>query len=211
MRSPPTHDLMEAREYRLRYQARACLAMVDLDSYRSYAREGADRLDMLQHLCREVQALTAVMWETPDRLLNLRLLLADDSRVGHELTLSGHHVFADGWVRTDGRLCLVGHDRLLDVASHRNRPLLSGKRPGDTRSPHLLLVPPGVYSVTVFSSMSQDAAAFDYAVVLRHYPHPAPRLYPVRLAGLAILGAGGGHLAPAPAPPDREDSHKAPR
>lgn len=177
------HDFRLKREYCFRHQLRDCLAIVDLDSYPPFVDAGADRLDLLRHLCLQGQALTAMMWETSEARLNLRFVLALDHREAGDLGGSGHRVFADGWVRTGGRLCLVGQDRLLDSAGHRKRDLLYERRAAGLSSARVLLVPPGIYAVTVFSG--PGGAAANYNVVLRHHPHPAPRLQPVRLSGLA--------------------------
>jgi hypothetical protein len=171
MRSRLTHDFRRELELRFEHESHACLAIVDLDSYPAFAGGKPDRLDLLRHLCVQTQALTATMWETPDALLSLRIVLARDHRTVEDLRNSGHHVFADGWVRSGGRLCLAGHDRLLDSAGHRDHDLLRSRRIADTRAPRVLLVPPGVYAVTVFSGPAAGAEP-EYTIVLRHYPSP---------------------------------------
>ena len=183
-----TYDFRLEREHCFEQDSSACLAIVDLDSYPAFAGEGFDRFDLLRHLCIQMDALTAAMWETPDDRLRLRFILARDYRTVEELRESSHHVFASGWVRSGGRLCLASQDRLLDSAGHRNRGLLRGRRAADRHSPRVFLVPPGVYAVTVFSGgTGRDEA--DYTVVLRHYPPPPPRLHPVRLGGLSPFPA----------------------
>ena len=183
MSSRLTYDFRREREASFEHESHSCLAIVDLDSYPAFADEKLDHLDLLRHLCVQTQALTATMWETPDARLNLRIVLAGDHRAVEDLRHSGHHVFADGWVRSGGRLCLVGHDRLFDSACHRDHDLLRARRSADARSPRVLLVPPGVYAVTVFSG-TPDGGEPEYTIVLRHYPHPAPRLQPIRLGSL---------------------------
>jgi hypothetical protein len=183
MPSRLTHDFRREKECLFVHESHACLAIVDLDSYPAFAAEDSDRLDLLRHLCVQTQALTATMWETPDALLRLRIVFAGDHRVVEDLRNSGHHVFADGWVRSGGRLCLAGHDRLFDSARHRDHDLLRSRRAADRRAPHVLLVLPGVYAVTVFSGIASGAEP-EYTIVLRHYPHPAPRLQPIRLGSL---------------------------
>ena len=58
-------------------------------------------------------------------------------------------------------------------------------------------MPPGVISVGVFCERSSGyenpevrRAKCDYAVLMRHYPLPPPRVAPVRLAGGLIPWAG---------------------
>jgi hypothetical protein len=190
MRSYLTHDLRNDRELVFAQQAATSLAIVDLESYPTFVAPQADYLDLLQHLCGQFDALTAAMWEVPDALLRISLTLAFDQRPAARLTDDGHRFISSGWVRTDGRLALVTQDRLLDCARHRKHDLLHGPRTApETEQSHLLLVPPGVYGVTVFSGSphhgrydgERRAEAVHYAVVLRHSPHPAPRVAPVRL------------------------------
>jgi hypothetical protein len=191
MRSQLTHDFRAEREQVFELRSTSYVAIVDIDSYPAFAAEGFDYLDLMQHLCRETDALTAMMWETPDALLRLKLVLAPDHRVMEQMYGAGRRVLAAGSVRSFGRLCLTSQERLLDCAGHRDHDLLRTGRAADTVSPHLLLVPSGVYDVAVFSGRAPrgsgqgtNAGALDYTVILRHYPHPAPRVAPVRLAGL---------------------------
>jgi hypothetical protein len=178
-----TYDLRQEQEFSFEHASRECVAIVDLDSYPAFAGESLDRLDLLRHLCLQMQKLTAAMWETPDALLRLRVLLARDHRAAEDLRRSGHHVFADGWVRSGGRLCLAGLDRLLDSGRHRNHQLLRSRRSTEARSPRVFLVPFGTYAVTVFAGAAGREDP-DYTIVLRHYPPPPPRLQPVRLSSL---------------------------
>jgi hypothetical protein len=177
-----TYDFRREREFSFEHPAQACLALVDLESYPA-APESAgkkfDRFDLLQHLCAQMDALTATMWETPDANLRLRLIWAPDHHVVNQLRNSGHHVFAAGWVRSSGRLGLASRDRLLDSARRGDRLLRPG-RFGRTGSVRTLLVPMGTYDVTVFAGKA-GKEDLDYTVVLRHYPPPPPRLQPVRL------------------------------
>jgi hypothetical protein len=177
-----TYDFRREREFTFAHPAQSCLALVDLESYPASPDAPArnfDRLDLLQHLCTQMDALTATMWETPDANLRLRLLWAPDHHAVDQLNNSGHHVFAAGWVRTGGRIGLTSQDRLLDSA-RRGDPFL---RPGYFRGTgrvRTLLVPPGTYDITVFAGKA-GREDLDYTVVLRHYPPPPPRLQPVRL------------------------------
>ncbi len=177
-----TYDFRQEREYLLEHPAKACLALVDLESYPTSpdaATKSFDRLDLLQHLCAQMDSLTATMWETPDANLRLRFIWAGDHHAVDQLSNSGHHVFAAGWVRTGGRLGLTSQDRLLDAARRGHRQLRSGRFTG-AGPLRTLLVPPGTYDVTVFAGKA-GREDLDYTVVLRHYPPPPPRLQPVRL------------------------------
>jgi hypothetical protein len=98
-------------------------------------------------------------------------------------------------------LCLVSHDRLIDCARHRGHDLLkSGRLPKGGR-PHVLNVPSGIYYILVYyrfpypngnhpGYMSALDEEYDYTIYLHHYPHPAPRVAPVRLTGGLIPWAG---------------------
>jgi hypothetical protein len=189
MRSPPTHDFRVSRDYHFPQRATSFVAIVDLDSYPAFVADHADRLDLLQHLCGQMQALTATMWETPEALLQLEVIWAPDDQAGERLKHTGHRGVADGYVRTDGHLCLMGDDQLFAGRRPRRDPRRI-KALGDELKPHVLLVPPGVYGVSIFTGLASETgpkkdSTIGYTVVLRHHPHPAPRLHPVRLRGLA--------------------------
>jgi hypothetical protein len=187
MRAGLTHDFREEREAILEQESRVSLAIVDLESYPTYLSAQADHLDLLQHLCAQNEALTAAMWEVPAMPLRLRIVQTHDHRDSEEMSRTGHYVVATGRVRCYGRLCLASQEQLLDCARHRNHKLDRRCRAADARCPHLLLVPSGVYSGSVpvnHGGPPHNPAAPDYVVVLRHYPHPGPRLQPVRLGSL---------------------------
>jgi hypothetical protein len=179
-----TYDFRTEPEFSFEQDSGTFLALVDLDSYPASpdsAGRNFDRFDLLQHLCTQLDALTATMWETPDSTLRLRFVLAEDHRAVETLTQSGHHVFADGWVRTNGRLCLAAHDQLLETA-RRHHGVLASRFARRKNTPRTLLVPPGKYDVTVFSGVAHGGRDEpNYIIVLRHYPFPPPRLQPVRL------------------------------
>ena len=102
-----TYDFRREREFSFEHPTQACLALVDLESYPAapeFADRNFDRLDLLQHLCTQMDALTATMWETPDANLRLRFLWAPDQHIVNQLSHSGHHVFAAGWVRSSDSL-----------------------------------------------------------------------------------------------------------
>jgi hypothetical protein len=181
----------------LTHQAKTYLAIVDLESYPSFANENADHLDLLGHLCGQTEALHAVMWETPSDVLNLKLRLTGGQRLSHELTRT-HRLVFDGCVRTsNGQLCLTDDEQLLATSRRRDRDLLHGKAAAETRCPQVLNVPPGVINVAVFCERSKgphvpelDHAKVDYTILMRHYPFPPPRVAPVRLTGGLIPWAG---------------------
>jgi hypothetical protein len=179
------HDFRAAPELGLTHRSTAYLAVVDRESYPTFIRRGADHLDLLSHVCDQVDALTLAMWEVPNAPLRIKMVLARDGRESDSLMSTGHRVFSGGWVRTGGELILTNQERLLDCAQHRTHDLLRGRHDED----RLLLVPPGVYALTVFSGLAHHGRADGtrrtdaehYEVVLRHHPHPAPRVAPVRL------------------------------
>jgi hypothetical protein len=193
MRAGLTHDFRVESDAVVPNESRYYLAIVDLESYPTFLAKKADRLDLLQHLCAQTDALTAAMWEVPDMPLRLKLILARGPGPGEELIRTHHYVVATGRVRSFGKLCLASQERLLDCARHRDHALARRCRAADPRCPRLLLVPSGVYEVVVYSGSvpvrnggalpAPDAP--DYVVVLRHFPHPRPRLLPIRLPGLA--------------------------
>lgn len=181
----------------LTHRAKTYLAIVDLESYSSFAGEKADHLDLLSHLCGQTEALHAVMWETPSDSLNLKIRLTAGSRLNSEL-MRTHRLVFDGCVRTaSGQLCLTDDEQLLATSHQRGRDLLHGKAATDTRCPHILNVPPGVINVAVFCGRSRirefpdfSRAKVDYTILMRHYPFPPPRVAPVRLTGGLIPWAG---------------------
>ena len=209
MRRYITHDLEMEGGLSLTHRAKTYLAIVDLESYASFASEEADRFDLLSHLCEQTEALHAVMWETPADTLNLKIRLTAGSRLNSEL-MRTHRLVFDGCVRTaNGELCLTDDEQLLATSRQRGRDLLHGKAATETRCPHILHVPPGVINVAVFCGRSQardfpdfSRTKFDYTILMRHYPFPPPRVAPVRLTGGLIPWAGeeaasqpwGGHF-----------------
>jgi hypothetical protein len=197
MRRYLSHDLEKDRDQTIVHQAKTYLAIVDLESYPSFAGEGADHLDLLSHLCGETQALHAVMWETPAAVLNLRFLFTRDLALSNQL-MRTHRLVFDGCVRTtSGQLCLTDDEGLLATGRQRDRDLLHGKAAPDIRCPRLLNVPPGVISVGVFCGRPRTSDApelsrstIDYTILMRHYPLPAPRVAPMRISGGLIPWAG---------------------
>jgi hypothetical protein len=176
------------------------LAVVDVESYPSFVAKDVDHLDMMAHLYGQMKALTAVAWGAPGRMLNIRFLLTEDDRTADHVAPSGCLTTASGWVRTSGRLCFTSHDRLFDCAQHRTHELLREERMPKISRPHVLAVPPGIYSVQVFyhypfpyggGTQAGPSATpkFHFSVILRHYAFPAPRVAPTRLPGLVAWAA----------------------
>jgi hypothetical protein len=200
----------------LDHHAKSYLAIVDLESYPSFLSAEADHLDVLSHLCRQIESLNVVLWETPTSTLKLDFVLTDGGRLSNEL-LRSHRLVFDGCVRTtSGQLCLTDDEQLLAAARRGDRDLLHGKAASEARSPHILNVKPGVINVGVFCERSRGHvspelrhhARVDYTVLMRHYPFPPPRVAPVRLTGGLIPWAGeevaahpwgGSAMKPSPA------------
>jgi hypothetical protein len=177
------------------HSPREYLALVDVESYPSFVAREVDHLDMMAHLFAQMKALTAVAWGAPGQPLNIRFLLTENDRVAERMASADCHTLASGWVRTNGQLCFTSHDRLFDCARHRTHDVLRDERLPKIARPHVLAVPPGVYSVQVIYHLAfpygggidgQTAAEpkVHFTVILRHYPFPAPRAAPVRLPGL---------------------------
>jgi hypothetical protein len=138
----------------LEHRAKSFLALVDLESYPCLANTDADHLDVLAHVCRQAQALTAVMWETPADTLRLKFMLTDRARLSNELTRT-HRLVFDGCVRTtSGQLCLTDDEQILAGARRGERDPLRSRAWARDRRPRLLNVPPGVINVGVFCERS---------------------------------------------------------
>lgn len=197
MRRYISHELELEGALSLAHHAKKYLAIVDLESYESFAGEKADHLDLLSHLCDQTQALKAVIWETPAATLKLRLRLTGEPRLSHELTRT-HRLVFDGCVRTTtGQLCLTDDETLLATSHSPKHDLLHGKASTETRCPQVLQVPPGVINVAVFCQRPNGSAApelsqtkVDYTILMRHFPFPPPRVAPIRLTGGLIPWAG---------------------
>ena len=196
-----THTLEMNREEVLTHSACESLSIVDMESYQTFVGKETDRLDMMVHLQNQMNALTAFAWDVPDRPLNIRLIVTGNHSAMERITFSNRPPSASGTVRTHGSLCLVGHDRLLDCARDANHSLLKGGRLPKGGRPHVLKVPSGIYYVLAYyrfpfadghrpGYMSPSDAAPDYTIFLHHYPHPAPRVAPIRLTRGLIPSAG---------------------
>jgi hypothetical protein len=190
-----THTLQVGGEAVLTHSAHEYLALVDLESYPSFVARDVDHLDMMEHLHGQMKALTAVAWGAPGRMLHVRFLVTEDDRTADHVSLSDCRTTASGWLRTSGRIGFTSHDRLFDCAHHRTHGVLREERPPKNSRPHVLAVPPGIYSVRVFYHFpfpygggTQAAPSakpkIHFSIILRHYAFPAPRVAPTRLPGL---------------------------
>lgn len=189
MRPYLTHTLRLGEDRVLAHRPHEYFALIDVESYVPFVGKEVDHLDMVAHLATQMRALTAVAWGTPDEAVDLRFLVTEDDRAAEHVAASFHSTTASGWVRTNGRLCLTSHDRLYDCAHHRTHDVLRDERLPKIDRPHVLNVPPGVYSVLIyyhfpFPPGGDAATKVHYTVILRHYAFPAPRVAPVRLPGL---------------------------
>ena len=200
---PVAHDFNHGADYSVGLSARAFVALVDLESYPAWVSEKADRLDLLQHLCHEMEVLTATMWEVPEGRVGLQFHWQKDDPA--RASLASDMPLASGNIRTSGRLGLVADEALLAAARK-----LCGD-PADHDGVHQLLVPPGIYAVTVrnFAESLNSLGQVSYAVTLNHHPHPPPRLQPVRLGGRARPLAD--YLIADSDTPKEAASHKMPR
>jgi len=199
---PPyvTHTLQIGQEMTLAHSGHEYLALVDVESYPSFVSKEADHLDMMAHLYGQMKALTAVAWGAPGKKLHIHFVVTENDHTADHVAPPDCHTTASGWVRTNGRLCFTSHDRLLDCAHHRTHDVLrDGRLPKECR-PHVLDVPPGIYSVQVFYHlpfpygggppvMPAPEPKVHFTVILRHYPFPEPRVAPVRLPGLVPWAA----------------------
>jgi len=196
-----THTLEENRGEVIAFSPTASLSLIDVESYPTFVGKKTDDLDLMVHLGNQLNALTAFTWDVPNRPLNLRLIVKSDHYAMDRIVTANRPPSATGTIRTHGDLCLVSHDRLIDCARHREHSLLKGGRLPKGGRPHMLNVPSGIYSVLVYYRFpypdgrhpgftSSRDGEFDYTIYLHHYPHPAPRVAPVRLTGGLIPFAG---------------------
>jgi hypothetical protein len=192
-----THTLQMGEGVVLSHAGHEYLALVDLESYPSFVAKDVDHLDMMAHLYCQMKALTAVAWGAPGKTLNVRFMLTEDDRTADHIAFSECRTTASGWLRTNGRVCFTSHDRLFDCAHHRTHDVLREERLPKNSRPHVLAVPPGIYSVQVFyhfafpygggtpaEPSARSKIQTHFTVILRHYAFPAPRAAPTRLPGL---------------------------
>jgi hypothetical protein len=196
-----THTLEMNREEVLTQAPSSALSIVDMETYETFVNAKADRLDMMVHLGNQMNALTAFSWDVPDRPLNLRLIVTGDHSTMERITFANRPPSASGTVRTHGDLCLVSHNRLLDCARNPEHSLLKGDPLPKNGRPHVLRVPAGILYVLAYYRFpfcegnrsgyhSGAEGEHDYTIFLHHYPHPPPRVAPVRLTGGLIPWAG---------------------
>ena len=183
------------QEMMLTHCPREYLALVDVESYPAFVAKETDHLDMIAHLFAQMKALTAVAWGAPGQELRILFHLTEDDRVVQRMTSAHCCTFASGHLRTGGQVCFTSHDRLFDCARHRSHDILRDERLPQNTRPHVLAVPPGVYSVQIFYHLPFPYGGgiearpvpdpkVHFTVILRHYAFPAPRVAPVRLPGL---------------------------
>jgi hypothetical protein len=201
VRSYTTQTLQAGEDAVVSQSGHEYLAFLDPGSYSTFVGPDADRLDMMVHLQNEMDALTAFAWDVPTRPLDLRIVLTGDHKAMERITFSNRPPSASGTVRTYGDLCLVGRDRLLDCGRNPGHSLLKGDRLPKAGRPQVFHVPPGILYILAYyrfpypdgnhpGFMTQAEAKHDYTIFLHHYPHPAPRVAPVRLTGGLIPWAG---------------------
>jgi len=195
MRSPPVHRLSIDSHEVFSHRAGSYLALFDLGTYTRYVATRADALDISAHLQRQTQALTILAWDVGRPVSRLDFVLIPEDEPIERIIPSGRQPFASGWVRSFGRLALMGDELLETCARNAEFDLLHSAASG---RPRLFDVPPGTYFVQVISGPTD---AVSDTVVLRHYPFPPPRVAPIRLGGLKPLG---------PSEEDAATSHKAP-
>jgi hypothetical protein len=189
MRSPPVHHLTFDIQETFSHKAGSYLALIS-ESYPTFVSEQADGLDMRAHLQRQTQALTVLAWDVRQPVSRIRMVVIPENEPLERLMPSGRQPFAQGWLRTFGRLCLTGNERLESCAHDRISDFLHSDE--KTARPRVFDVPPGTYSVMIYTGI--DSATNGTAhpespsdiLILRHYPFPPPRVAPVRLGGLTM-------------------------
>ena len=194
MRAPPVHRLAIDTHEVFTHRAGSFLALFDLGTYTRYVSKEADALDLSAHLQRQTKALTIVAWDVNQPITRLDLVVIPEHEPLERQIPSGRQPFASGWVRTFGRLALAGNELLETCARDAEFDLLHS---ADSGRPRLFDVPPGTYTVQVFSGADNVSDV----VILRHYPFPPPRVAPVRL---------GGFHPDEESEQDRATSHKMP-
>ena len=178
-----THNMEAEREVVFSHSPDpAYLAVVDADSYQFFASPELDYDGMLSHLGEQMAMRACVAWGCPEAELTIRLVLTRDHKALQSVTQ-----YASGfqrWVRTAGRLCFSSHADLYHCATDAEWSVFGFSRtnsPGDFLSRELL-VPAGIYSVTVFRHFGwfegdQDAPLLSdgthYTVIFRHYADEA--------------------------------------
>jgi hypothetical protein len=172
-----THDMSKERELVFEYSTGpAYLAVVDLDSYNFFVKEGLDYYGMLAHLGEEMNQRKCIAWGCPEQNLRVRIILARDHQPPQAMT-----EYASGfqrWIRTRGRLCFTSHADLYHCATNSEWSVFKGPESPDVFLPRELALPSGMYAVTVFRHFgwlegSQDAPLLNegvhYTINLRHY------------------------------------------
>jgi hypothetical protein len=193
MRSPPVHRLTFDTEETFSHKAGSYLALIS-ETYPTFVGEKADGLDMRAHLQRQTQALTVLAWDVRQPVSRVRLVVIPENEPLERLMPSGRQPFAQGWLRTFGRLSLTGNERLESCAHDRISDFLHSDE--KTPRPRVFDVPPGTYSVMVYTGSDPATNGMAHTeepsdiVILRHYPFPPPRVAPVRLGGSMLSEVG---------------------
>jgi hypothetical protein len=184
-----SHRLTFDSEVTFPYRAGAYLALA-VETYAHFVGEKADGLDLRAHLQRQGQALTVLAWDVRQPEGRIRFVVIPENEPAERLMPSGRQPFAQGWLRTFGRLCLAGNELLEACAHDPDHDLFHAN--GKSSKPLILEVPPGTYSALVYAGGESEpnAAESPDIVILRHYPFPPPRIAPVRLSGLKIEETG---------------------
>lgn len=174
-----THNLEEEADITFAHSPDpAYLALIDADSYPFFASPDLDYDGMLTHLGEQMAMHTCVVWGCPEATLNCRVLFTRDHRALDSITQ-----YAAGfqrWIRTSGRLCFSSHADLYHCATNPGWSVFDfpGTKSPDEYLSRELVVPQGIYSVSVFRHFgwfegNQDAPmlcdGMHYTVILRHY------------------------------------------
>ena len=171
------HHLEAEREIVFKYSPDAAyLAMVDLKSYPFFVSENLEYEAMFEHLGRQMTACTCVAWGCPEGDLVIRVVFTHEPGAFEAVTnyAAGIH----GWIRTQGRLCFCSHRELWRCAREGGWDVFDGPDSPEIFLPRELIVPAGIYSLTVFRHFpwfegAQDAPYLNqgvhYTLILRQY------------------------------------------
>jgi hypothetical protein len=182
----PSHHLTFDSAETFPYRAGSYLALV-VETYTHFVGEKADGLDLRAHLQRQSQALTVLAWDVRQPVGRIRIVVIPENEPLERLMPSGRQPFAQGWLRTFGKICLAGNELLEAGARDPGHDFFHSD--STKNKPRVLDVPPGTYSALVYAGTEPVAngaaksAEPSDIVILRHYPFPPPRVAPVRLGG----------------------------
>jgi hypothetical protein len=183
-----THDMAKEQDLVFEYSPDpAYLAVVDLDSYAFFVRDGLEYREMLSHLNDQMIQRRCVAWGCPQANLRVRVVFTRDHKASQSVT--EYASAFQRWVCTQGRLCFASHNDLFHCATNPEWSVFHGPESPDNFLPRELLVPAGTYSLIVFRHFGwfegeQDVPllgeGIHYTVVLRHYEDESllAQLYP---------------------------------